>query len=149
MLNMQLLIQYAMQFVGLPYKWGGDDPILGYDCSGFVQELLAAIGEDPAGDQTAQALYDAFKNRASSLQVEGSLLFFGKSVTQITHVAFAISPVLMIEAGGGGGSKTNTSADAAAQNAYLRVRPISNRKDLVASLRPVYKLVDPKPGILA
>lgn len=144
---MQILIQYALQFVGLPYKWGGDDPILGFDCSGFVQELLAAVGLDPAGDQTAQALYDIFKSKAGSAMVqdEGSLLFFGKSVKEITHVAFAITPLLMIEAGGGG-SKTNSAQDAAAQNAYLRIRPISRRSDLVASIRPFYPMFDKQTG---
>lgn len=140
MMNILLLVDYAMQFVGRPYRWGGDDPMSGFDCSGFVQELLAAVGEDPPSDQSSQALYDHFAKGLFDSSVEmGSLLFFGKSVSEITHVAFALNEDLMIEAAGGG-SKTLTLDDAVRQNAYIRMRPIFSRRDLVAAIRPVYRL---------
>lgn len=37
------LIARAKQFVGTPYKWGGNGP-LGFDCSGFTQFLYREIG---------------------------------------------------------------------------------------------------------
>jgi hypothetical protein len=37
---------------------------------------------------------------------------------------------------GGGGSKTLTIKDAAAQNAFVKIRPFDYRKDIVAILRP-------------
>lgn len=138
MTAMQMLIQYALCFVGLPYRWGGDDSIYGFDCSGFVQELLMSVGEDPAGDQTAQGLYDYFKLKTDDTEIrEGTLLFFGKSPTQITHIALAINKDQMIEAGGGGSATTSLEA-AAKANAYIRIRPIYNRRDFVAALRPKY-----------
>ena len=140
---MELLIQYALQFIGRPYRWGGDDPMAGFDCSGFVQELLASVGEDPPGDQTAQSLYDHFRveQRGQGGRLDtGTLLFFGKSVTEISHVAMSIdNGVRMIEAGGGG-SKTVNEAEAIKANAYIRVRAIKNRKDLVAAIRPYYTI---------
>ncbi len=30
---------YAVQFVGNPYVWGGEDPVNGADCSGFTQTI--------------------------------------------------------------------------------------------------------------
>lgn len=133
------MVAYVASFVGLPYRWGGDDPIQGFDCSGLAQEALASVGIDPLGDQTAQGLYEAFKGRsvpASGFPIAaGCLCFYGKSVKAITHVAISIGENLMIEAGGGG-SKTLTAADAAQQNAYVRMRPIHRRGDLVAVVDP-------------
>jgi cell wall-associated NlpC family hydrolase len=67
----------------------------------------------------------------------GDLLFFGKDLQNIVHVAMALDNVRMIEAGGGG-SKCTTVCAAAQQNAYIRVRPIARRPDLVAICRPNY-----------
>lgn len=134
--NKDLFVQACLHFLKLPYKWGGDDTIKGFDCSGLVQELLAMIGLDPAGDQTAQALYDHFKDKSNEgRRGVGTLVFFGKSVSRITHIGLMLDEHTMIEAGGGG-SKT-TSLEAAAQaNAYVRLRPFNRRSDLVAVLNP-------------
>src|SRR5262245_15294757 len=35
------LIRTARSLEGTPYQWGGDDPSSGFDCSGFVQYVLA------------------------------------------------------------------------------------------------------------
>ena len=40
----QELIDYAMQFVGKPYVWGGTDPNTGADCSGFIQYVYKHFG---------------------------------------------------------------------------------------------------------
>lgn len=115
----------------------------GLDCSGLVQEILATVGEDPPGDQTAQGLFDYFgeQGRASWNECSlGSLVFFGKSVTKITHVGFCIDSYRMVEAGGGG-SRTRTKKDAEIQNAFVRIRLIKNRSDIVAILRPYYRRI--------
>ena len=133
----KVLFQTAcLQFLKLPYIWGGDDPIKGFDCSGLAQELLQMVGLDPAGDQTAQGLYDHFKTRSKEGPRDaGTLIFFGSAINRITHVGIMLDDTSMIEAGGGG-SKTVDAATAASQNAYTRVRPFSNRKDLIAVVTP-------------
>jgi cell wall-associated NlpC family hydrolase len=137
----ELLIQYALSFVGKEYRWGGDDPIHGWDCSGLVQELLASVGMDPPGDQTAQALFDHFEKVSEwNRYGAGALVFYGKSVREITHVAMMVDSYRIIEAGGGG-SATVSSEVAARQNAYVRIRHISRRKDIVALLRPRYSTI--------
>lgn len=40
----QEVVNYALQFVGNPYVWGGTDPVNGADCSGFVQSVYAHFG---------------------------------------------------------------------------------------------------------
>lgn len=138
---MDKLLKYAMSFVGRPYIWGGDDPMRGFDCSGLVQEILASTGLDPAGDQNAQALYNHFEKVGSvDTWGPGALAFFGKDARNITHIGFCVDQYRMIEAGGGG-SKTLTEQDAVKQNAYVRMRLIKNRKDLVAVIKPRYSTI--------
>ncbi len=38
------VVQYAMNFVGNPYVWGGKDPNTGADCSGFTSYVYAHFG---------------------------------------------------------------------------------------------------------
>ena len=134
---MNLLIQYAMSFVGVSYRWGGENPN-GMDCSGLVQEILRAAGIDPPGDQTAQALYDHFVSKSShNAFAAGAIAFYGQSIIKISHVAFMIDPYRIIEAGGGG-SKTRTKEDADLQNAFVRVRLVKHRNDFLGTLKPNY-----------
>ncbi len=131
-----VLYDYAMSFLGLPYIWGGDDPIKGFDCSGLVLEILQAVGVFPHGqDTTAAGLRTYFTDGRTESPRFGSLVFFGS--THPTHVGFCLNHLVMLEAGGGG-SKTHTPADASAQNAYVRLRPIKNRKDCLGFANPPY-----------
>jgi cell wall-associated NlpC family hydrolase len=137
----ELFKQYCLRLVGLPYVWGGDDTIKGMDCSGFAQEILEAFGGHPlpGKDLTAQGLYDALQKTGQYNNYGiGALAFYGKDFRRITHVAIVIGPNLIIEAGGGG-SKTLTAEDAAAHNAYIRIRPLKRRSDLVACILPKYQ----------
>lgn len=138
--KLSVALNYATTLMGVPYIWGGNHPKEGYDCSGFVQEVLAAVGLDPSGDQTAQTLYDHFNDNGAVTLLKpdkGAILFFGMDLKHITHIAIALDDEHMFEAGGGG-SKTITLKDAVRASAFVRCRPIKNRKDLVASLLPKY-----------
>lgn len=132
------LVRYALSFLGVPYRWGGENPINGIDCSGLVQEILRSVGMDPPGDQTAQALFEHFVKTSTRGELgEGALAFYGSSITKISHIAFMIDSFRIIEAGGGG-SKTLTKEDAALQNAFVRIRPVKNRADFLTTLMPHY-----------
>lgn len=135
---MRELVDYAMQFVGVPYKFGGSHPADGLDCSGLVQIILQAAGIDPPGDQTAQGLYNFFESRGSrSVSGAGTLCFYGESVTKISHVAFQINPYQIIEAAGAG-SEAKTRVLGIASNAFVRIRLTNYRSDLVAQIKPSY-----------
>jgi len=138
--SMDKLVKYAFSFVGKPYKWGADGPD-SFDCSGLVQEIIASAGVDPKGDQTAQALYNHFakngKTPVFGADIAGALLFFGKDHKSIKHVAFAIDQYRMIEAGNGGRGVTTIQA-ARNERAFVRVRLINSRSDLLAKIKPLY-----------
>lgn len=135
--NKEILTMYCQSVLNTPYKWGGNTALEGMDCSGFVQDALSTIGLDPNGDQTAHNLYEHFKNPLNGIQnilQFGSLLFFGTE-DKIIHVAIALNNISMIESGGGN-SKTNSLEDAIRDNAFVRIRPIQRRNDLVCAILP-------------
>tara|TARA_B100000749_G_scaffold255291_1_gene223266 strand:+ start:389 stop:811 length:423 start_codon:yes stop_codon:yes gene_type:complete len=130
----EVMISYAKTFVGTPYIWGGSGAG-GFDCSGFVQEILGSVGLDPVGDQTAQTLFNFFNRKARGSGIaKGSLLFWGRNTRKITHVSLAINYHFHIEAGGGG-SKTKTPEDARRVGAMVRIRPITSRNDLISAIK--------------
>jgi cell wall-associated NlpC family hydrolase len=136
---MKTLTEYAKSFIGVPYNWGGETPMGGFDCSGLVQEILSSVGADPPGDQTAQKLFDYFMHIAGSQCefVPGALAFFGKHDDAITHVGFMVDEHRMIEAGGGGKDTTN-EAKAIYYKAFVRIRPVLSRSDLQEVIMPKY-----------
>lgn len=128
-------IDIAWKLYGTPYVWGGDDPT-GFDCSGFVVEILKSVNRLPhRGDWTAQMIYNEFSHLPSRHIHEGCLVFYGKSVSKITHIMFALNGNLVIGATGGG-SRTKTPEDAARQNAFIKIRPVDYRSDRVAVVYP-------------
>jgi len=119
----------AMSFIGTPYLWGGDNP-KGFDCSGFVIEILKSTGRLPIkGDWTAQGLWDKFEYNEVTFAQEGCLVFWGKDKKHITHVEYCIDDDLSIGASGGG-MHTITIQDAFDQDAFIKVRPFRSRMPL-------------------
>lgn len=136
------VILYAWRFIGKPYIYGANGPDA-YDCSGLVCEILKAFGViHYSEDLTAQDLYHAMGRKYSHLPpTAGAILFFGKTNETVFHTGLAISPSLMIEAGGGD-SATTTREVARAKCAFVRIRPISMRKDFLCAYMPAYKDVE-------
>lgn len=84
----QNLVNYALQFVGGPYRAGGNDPRTGADCSGFVKYVMqngAGISMNrSSGSQATQG-----RAISSSEMQPGDLIFYG-SGSRINHVAMYI-----------------------------------------------------------
>lgn len=109
-----------------PYRWGGDDPLDGVDCSGFVLEGLKSVGLVPREfDTTAAGLLTKYQGAKVEHARPGVLVFFGTPVTHV-EVVWAVYPDRILTLGAsGGGSRTVDRATAVVANAYVKVRRIS------------------------
>ena len=132
-------LRVAWQFLGLPYRWGGDDPMQGFDCSGFIIELLKSTGIlSRKMDTTAHGLWMMFANNEVAIPVEGCLVFWKRSDGRIIHVEMCIDERRSIGASGGGGT-TVTIEDAIQKNAYIKIRPFRTRPHIKGFLDPFMK----------
>lgn len=89
------LCQYAKQFLGNPYVWGGTSLTNGADCSGFVLSVYKKYGVSLPHSSRAQANCGTGIS-ASQLQ-PGDLVFYAKGGT-INHVAIYIGGGQVIHA---------------------------------------------------
>ena len=121
-------VDYAKHFIGTPYRWGGDDPMVGFDCSGLIVEVLQGIGILPHGrDYSAHDLYTIFKSNIVELGYAGCLAFWFDAAGHAVHVMLMVDDMFAIGADGGG-SRTITTEDAIRQNAFIKIRPLDYRK---------------------
>ena len=72
--NGQAVVDYAMQFVGNPYVWGGTSLTNGADCSGFVQSVYANFGVSMP--RTSSAMRSAGTEVSYSEAVPGDVICY-------------------------------------------------------------------------
>lgn len=89
------LVQYAKQFVGNPYVWGGTSLTNGADCSGFTLSIYKKYGVSLPHHAASQAQMGT-KVDYSSAQ-PGDLVFYAKNGS-INHVAIYIGNGQVIHA---------------------------------------------------
>lgn len=139
------IIENCKKYLGKPYVWGGESMQEGgFDCSGFVWNALRD-SDINVSRTTAQGFYEKFKNNSSVVDV-GSLLFFGKSVNAITHVAICAGDGMMYESIG---NKSNTKKK---PGKGVILSKMTRRKDFVAARKPFIEVVPatikvPKPPL--
>lgn len=88
------VISYAMDYLGVPYVWGGSSP-RGFDCSGLVQYVYAKIGIKLPHSSRMQ--YSCGKPVASDQLKPGDLVFY---YHPIQHVAIYMGDGKIIHATG-------------------------------------------------
>lgn len=82
------IVNYALQFVGNRYVWGGTSLTNGTDCSGFTQSVLKHFGISIPRVSRDQARTG--KSINSSQMRPGDLIFYANSSGTINHVAMYI-----------------------------------------------------------
>ncbi len=82
------IANYAVQFVGNPYVWGGTSLTNGADCSGFTMSVMAHFGVSLPHSSASQA--GCGRSITSSEMRPGDLVFYSGSGGGINHVALYI-----------------------------------------------------------
>ena len=82
------IVNYALQFVGNPYVWGGTSLTNGVDCSGFTMKVLQNFGVSLPHYSGSQAQMG--KGIKSSEMRPGDLIFYAGSNGRVNHVAMYI-----------------------------------------------------------
>ena len=82
------IVNYACQFVGNPYVWGGTSLTNGCDCSGFVQSVLKHFGVTIERSSQYQAKCGV--GIKSDKMRPGDLVFYANSSGTINHVGMYI-----------------------------------------------------------
>lgn len=69
------VVEYAKEFIGIPYKWGGNSPEEGMDCSGYVRYVYRYFGVYLTRTTYSQINEGVYISR-NELE-PGDLVFFG------------------------------------------------------------------------
>ena len=92
----QAVVDFALQFEGNPYVYGGTSLTNGADCSGFVMSVFANFGYSLPRVVAAQC--DASTKKDISQLEPGDLVFYGNGY--VDHVALYIGDGKIIHASG-------------------------------------------------
>jgi cell wall-associated NlpC family hydrolase len=68
------VVPIALQYLGIPYVWGGSSPSTGFDCSGFIMYVFAQIGVSLPHHAASQFAYGTPVSRDQL--AAGDLVFF-------------------------------------------------------------------------
>lgn len=119
------IIENCKKYLGKPYVWGGESMSEGgYDCSGYAYNVLKD-SEYNVTRTTAQGFSSLGTTVDYSSAIVGDLLFFGKTKSSISHIAFYAGDGKMYESiGGSSNTKSNPGKGVTLSN-------VSRRSDLI------------------
>jgi hypothetical protein len=93
----------AMSLVGVPYRWGGNTPQSGFDCSGLVRYVVGRAAEVELPRTTAE-----MSSRGVSVEPDevapGDLIFFNTTGRAHSHVGIYIGKLRFVSAPSTGGT---------------------------------------------
>jgi cell wall-associated NlpC family hydrolase len=112
----------AQEQIGRPYRWGGENPSYGFDCSGLVQWTYGSIGISMPRVVREQ------KKRGKSITGDrlrpGDLVFFAISGDRVSHVGVYVGGGRFVHAPRAGQPVRIDSLD----DAYWRQRWSDSRR---------------------
>lgn len=97
----QRVIAAAKRQMGIKYRWGGNTPREGFDCSGFTKYALKDLGAKVP--RTAAQQSKASRTISRSSLRPGDMIFFKTKGRQVNHVGIYLGNGDFIHAASGGG----------------------------------------------
>lgn len=91
------VVKYAMQFLGKPYVWGGNNPYTGADCSGFVKYVYLHCLGIGLPRVSYEQCYIGKKITSMEMQ-PGDLIYYADNNGTVGHVAMYIGNGMIIHA---------------------------------------------------
>ena len=85
-------VRFALEAVGVPYRWAGESPATGFDCSGLVRWSYGRVGVDVP--HSSYALYGVGRRVSVSKMAPGDVLFF----EGLGHVGLYVGKGRMVHA---------------------------------------------------
>ncbi|RDU95333.1 C40 family peptidase [Trinickia dinghuensis] len=93
----------AMSLIGIPYRWGGNTPESGFDCSGLVRYVVARAADVDLPRTTAD-----ISHRGESIEPDeiapGDLIFFNTTGRPHSHVGIYVGKLRFVNAPSTGGT---------------------------------------------
>jgi len=89
-------VRIALQYLGVPYVWGGADPLGGFDCSGLTMYVYAQLGIQLT-HYTGSQFYEGARVPPWALQ-PGDLVFFEPSARGPQHEGMYIGGGRFVQA---------------------------------------------------
>jgi hypothetical protein len=93
----------AMSLVGIPYRWGGNTPESGFDCSGLVRYVVARAADVNLPRTTAD-ISQRGESVAPDEVAPGDLIFFNTTGRAHSHVGIYVGKLRFVNAPSTGGT---------------------------------------------
>ena len=109
----------ADRYVGTRYRYGGETPAEGFDCSGFVQYVFGRQGVELPRTSYLQAGAGRAAPRGVGALRPGDLMFFASNGGRVDHVAIYAGDGRIIHASAGSGRVRYDEIDSDRGNWFL------------------------------
>lgn len=116
------IISNAMQYMGVPYVFGGTTPY-GFDCSGYVQYVFAQAGISLP--RTADVQYEVGIPISTAELIPGDLVFFQTYTYGASHVGIYVGDGNFIHASSSYGVTISSLSSAYYSSHYIGSRRIA------------------------
>lgn len=97
------MVVVALSLIGTPYKYGGNTPETGFDCSGLVRYVLGLSSTITLPRTSAEMFRMGGKEVGLDNLIPGDLIFFKVKSKAINHVAVYIGENRFVHAPSTGG----------------------------------------------
>jgi cell wall-associated NlpC family hydrolase len=109
----------ADRYVGTRYRYGGESPAEGFDCSGFVQYVFGRQGVELPRTSYLQAGAGVRAPREVGALQPGDLMFFASTGRRVDHVAIYAGDGRIIHASAGSGRVRYDEIDSGRGNWFV------------------------------
>lgn len=125
--NRNNIISESKKHIGIPYSYGDEDPINGFDCSGFTWYVYKKSINYNLPRNSRQQFSTGGGNFVNFNQLKpGDLMFFSDNGRQITHVAIFLDQYNFIHA-----PRTGRRISIEAMNRYWQQRFVKGKTYLL------------------